>query len=143
MSSGRASGLIGRDEKEGVAMRKIMAGEFMTVDGVCEAPDKWSMQFFNDEVGAIIGANMARSDAMLMGRRTYEEWAAYWPGKTVEDDQFADYINNVQKYVVSTTLTSVDWKGAALLSGDFREEITKLKEQPGKDIAISGSITLV
>ncbi|HYU56607.1 MAG TPA: dihydrofolate reductase family protein [Actinomycetota bacterium] len=123
--------------------RKIIAGEFMALDGVLESPDKWSMPYFNDEVGAIIGTNMERSDAMLMGRRTYEEWAAYWPGKTAEDDEFAPYINSVAKFVVSTTLTSVEWEGTTLLNGDFREDITKLKHQPGKDIAVSGSITLV
>jgi dihydrofolate reductase len=86
---------------------------------------------------------MASSDAMLMGRRTYEEWAAYWPDKTAEDDPFAGYINTVQKYVMTTTLDKADWEGTTLLKGDLREEITKLKEQDGKDIAMSGSITLV
>ncbi len=124
-------------------MRKIMAGLFMTLDGVCEAPDKWSMPYFNEEVGAIIGANMARSDAMLLGRRTYEEWADYWPGKTEADDPFAGYINTVPKFVPTTTLETATWEGTTLLKGDFRREITGLKEQEGKDIAISGSITLV
>jgi dihydrofolate reductase len=124
-------------------MRKLKAGEFMTLNGVTESPDKWSFPYFNDEVGAVIGESIMASDAMLMGRRTYEEWAEYWPGKTAEDDPFADYINNVQKYVMTTTLDKADWEGTTLLKGDLREEITKLKEQDGKDIAMSGSITLV
>ena len=85
-------------------MRRIVAGLFMTVDGSVHEPGEWSFPYFNDQVGEVITATMQDSDAMLLGRRTYEAWADYWPGKTAEDDQFADYINNVQKYVVSTTL---------------------------------------
>lgn len=125
-------------------MRRIVAGEFMTLDGVLERPDLWSGPYFSDEVGAVIGANMANADALLLGRVTYQEWQGYWPGKTVDDDPFAGFINHVPKYVVSTTLDSVDesWD-AHLLGGDFREEITKLKETEGGEIAISGGITLV
>jgi dihydrofolate reductase len=124
-------------------MRRIVAGEFMTLNGVLEGPEQWSIPYFTDEVGAFIGGNIERADAILMGRRTYEEWVGYWPGKTAEDDPFAGFINNVPKYVVSTTLQSVEWEGTTLLNGDFREDITKLKDQPGKDIVVSGSITLV
>ena len=125
-------------------MRRIWAGEFMTLDGVLESPDQWSMPYFSDEVGAIIGANMASSDAMLLGRVTYQEWQSYWPDKTAEDDPFATFINNSPKYVVSTTLDSVDeaW-GATLLQGDFREAITGLKEGEGGDIIVNGCITLL
>lgn len=125
-------------------MRTIWAGEFMTLDGVLESPDQWSMPYFNDEVGSIIGANMASSDAMLLGRVTYQEWQGYWPDKTAEDDAFASFINNTPKYVVSTTLDSVDeaW-GATLLQGDFRESITTLKESEGGDIIVNGCITLL
>jgi dihydrofolate reductase len=125
-------------------MKKILAGEFMTLDGVLERPDIWSMPYFSDEVGEIISANIEQCDAILMGRVTYQEWVGYWPGKTAEDDPFAGFINTVPKYVVSTTLESVEWEGATLLDGsNFREEITRLKEQDGKDIAVSGSITVV
>ncbi len=125
-------------------MRRIVAGEFMTLDGVLERPDQWSMPYFNEEVGALIGGAMAESDAMLLGRVTYQEWQPYWPGMTAEDDQFAGFINSVPKFVVSTTLQSVDesW-GATLLKGDFREQITALKASEGRDIAVSGGITLV
>jgi dihydrofolate reductase len=124
-------------------MRRIVAGLFMSLDGVVESPDQWSMPYFNDQVGRFIGSSMESSDAMLLGRRTYEEWAEYWPGKTTEDDPFASYINAVPKFVVSTTLKSVEWQGSTLISGDIGEGITRLKEEDGKDIAISGSITLV
>jgi dihydrofolate reductase len=122
--------------------RKVLAGLFMTLDGVCENPGAWSMSYFNDQIGKIIGDNMAASDAMLLGRRTYEEWASYWPDKTAEDDPFADYINNIPKYTVSTTLKEpLEWRGSTLISGT--DGIRELREKPGKDIAISGSITLV
>lgn len=124
-------------------MRKIIAGLFMSLDGVVESPDKWSFPYFNDEVGQVIGSSMAASDAMLLRRRTYEEWAAYWPDKTAKDDPFADYINDIPKVVVSTTLKSVEWRNSTLVTGDVAEEIAKLKQQPGEGIAISGSITLI
>ena len=125
-------------------MRRIVAGEFMTLDGVLERPDQWSTPYLNDEVGALIGGAVAESDAMLLGRVTYQEWQPYWPGVSAEDEPFAGFINTVPKYVVSTTLDSVDesW-GATLLKGDVREQITALKESEGKDIAVSGCITLV
>jgi dihydrofolate reductase len=80
---------------------------------------------------------------MLLGRRTYEEFVSYWPDKTAKDDPYADYINATQKFVVSTTLKSVEWRNSTLITGDVAEELTKLKQQPGKDIAIIGSPTLV
>ncbi|WP_066935182.1 dihydrofolate reductase family protein [Microtetraspora fusca] len=124
-------------------MRKIVAAFFISLDGVVESPDKWHFPYFNDEMGAAIGAQMSESDAMMMGRVMYEDWAAYWPGKTEADDPFAPFINNIQKYVVSSTLDKVEWQNCTLVSGDFVEEITKLKQEPGKSISISGSTTLV
>jgi dihydrofolate reductase len=124
-------------------MRKIIAGFFISLDGVVEGPDKWHFPYFNDEMGAAVGAQMEESDALLMGRVMYQEWAAYWPGKTAEDDPFAGYINNISKYVVSTTLDSADWENTTLLRGDLVEQITELKNRPGKHISMSGSTTLV
>jgi dihydrofolate reductase len=129
---------------EEVAMRKLQAGLFMTLNGVVEDPGTWSLPYFSDAVGRVIGANMAAADAMLLGRRTYEDWARYWPGKTAEDDPFAGFINSVPKYVVSQTLAEpLTWEGATLVRGDTAAAIRALKAQPGKTIAISGSITLV
>ena len=85
-------------------MRKIVAGLFISLDGVTEAPEEWHFPYFNDEMGKAVGANMERSDALLLGRVTYDAFASYWPDKTGADDPFADYINNVPKYVVSNTL---------------------------------------
>jgi dihydrofolate reductase len=125
-------------------MRRIVAGEFISVDGVVEEPGEWSMKYFTSEVGAEIGKNMQGSDAMLLGRVQYEQWSEYWPSKTDADDPFAGYINNVRKYVVSSTLDSVDWNNSTLIDGTAAaKEIGELKTQPGKDIVISGSITLM
>ena len=125
-------------------MRRIVAGEFISVDGVVEEPGEWSMKYFTPEVGAEIGKNMQSSDAMLMGRRQYVQWSEYWPTKTDADDPFAGYINNVRKYVVSSTLDSVEWNNSTLIDGTAAaKEIAELKAQPGKDIVISGSISLM
>lgn len=124
-------------------MRKIVAGLFLSLDGVYESPDKWHFTYFSDEMGAAIGEQMAEADAMLLGRVTYQEWADYWPNHTGEDVEFADYLNNTQKYVVSNTLETAGWQNSTLVKGDLVEEITRLKQQPGKNIAMSGSGTLV
>ncbi|HEY3212929.1 MAG TPA: dihydrofolate reductase family protein [Actinomycetota bacterium] len=124
-------------------MRDIVAVEFVSVDGVAEAPEKWTTPYFDDDVGQAMQAGMDASDAMLLGRRTYEDFVAYWPDKTAEDDPYADYINATQKFVVSRTLTSVQWRNSTLITGDVVEELTKLKRQPGKNITIVGSPTLM
>lgn len=124
-------------------MRKILAWLYVSVDGVVEAPEKWAHPYLDDELGQAAQAGMEAADAMLLGRRTYEEFAAYWPHKTAEDDPFADYLNNTPKYVVSNTLESLEWRNSTLVSGDLVKEITELKEQPGKNIGIVGSATLV
>ncbi|MFE3448905.1 dihydrofolate reductase family protein [Nonomuraea sp. NPDC059194] len=124
-------------------MRKIVASYFISLDGVVESPDKWHFPYFNDEMGAAIGAQFAESDAMLMGRVLYQEWASYWPAKSDEDDDFAGHINGIQKYVVSNSLDSVDWNNTTLIPGDsFVERLTELKQQPGGTIAMNGSPTL-
>jgi dihydrofolate reductase len=124
-------------------MRKLVASLFLTLDGVMEAPEKWNFPFFNDEMGAVIEEAMASTDAFLLGRRTYEEWAAFWPSQPTEQNPMAEVINGTQKYVVSTTLDEVTWQNSALLGPDLAEEVSRLKRQPGKDISISGSATLV
>lgn len=123
-------------------MRKIVAALFMSLDGVVESPDKWHFPYFNEEMGAAIGSAMAESDALLMGRVNYEEWAAYWPSQP-GDDEFVAFMNSTPKYVVSTTLDTLTWHNSTLITGDVVAEINKLKQQPGKHIAISGSGTLV
>jgi dihydrofolate reductase len=124
-------------------MRKVTAGLFVSLDGVVESPEKWHFPYFNDEMGEAVGAAIASSDAMLLGRVTYQEFAAYWPGVSSEDEPFATHMNNTPKYVVSKTLDKAEWNNSTLISGNVAEEITKLKQQPGKNIGITGSATLV
>ena len=125
-------------------MRKVVAGEFVSLDGVMESPGEWHFPYFNDEMGEAVGASMAAADAMLLGRVTYQEFASYWPGASSEDQPFADYMNNTPKYVVSTTLEEpLEWNNSTLIKGNVTEEIARLKQQPGKNIGITGSATLV
>jgi dihydrofolate reductase len=123
-------------------MRKIVAGLFVSLDGVTEAPENWQLAYVNDELLEAVGSAMAESDTILLGRRTDEEFAAYWPNQG-SGVPFADHMNNTPKLVVSTTLDTVQWQGASLLNGDVAEELTSLKRQPGKDISLLGSATLV
>jgi RibD C-terminal domain len=83
-------------------MRKLVANFFLSLDGVMEAPDKWQFPYFNDEIGQAVTAAFTSSDALLLGRVNYPEWAAYWPTST--DQPIADIMNNIRKHVVSTTL---------------------------------------
>lgn len=124
-------------------MRKIVAGTFLSLDGVMEAPDKWHFPYFDEEMGAVIGEAIGASDALLMGRRTYEEWAAFWPNQDPASDPFVSIMNDTPKYVASTTLTEVDWQNSALLEGDLADAVDELKAKPGKNIGMSGSATLV
>jgi dihydrofolate reductase len=133
-----------RSDFEEVTMRKVVAAEFVSLDGVMESPDKWHFPYFNEEMGQAVGEGFAASDAMLMGRVNYEEWAAYWPQQDPEENPFATTMNDVRKYVVSTTLEEpLQWSNSTLIKENVAEEIEKLKKGPGKDIVISGSGTLV
>ncbi|HEV8633859.1 MAG TPA: dihydrofolate reductase family protein [Chloroflexota bacterium] len=123
-------------------MRKIVAGLFLSLDGVMESPDQWHFPYFNDEMGEAVGAQMAAADTMLLGRRTYQEFAAYWPHQS-SDAELADYMNNTPKLVVSTTLKTVEWQNSTLINANVAQELSRLKQQPGKNIAITGSATLV
>ena len=124
-------------------MRKIVAGLFISLDNVYESPDQWHFPYFNDEMGEAVDKQMAASDAMLLGRVTYQEFASYWPNQSSADVDIADHMNNTPKFVVSSTLDTVEWQNSTLIKGDVAAELTRLKQQPGKDISISGSGSLV
>jgi dihydrofolate reductase len=115
---------------------------FVSLDGVFESPDQWHFPYFNDEMGEAVGSQMAESDAMLLGRVTYQEFAGYWPHQGSEVEM-ADAMNNTPKFVVSTTLDTAEWQNTTVVRGNIVEELTRLKQQPGKDLAIVGSGTLV
>jgi dihydrofolate reductase len=123
-------------------MRKIIAGLFISLDGVVESPEKWQFPYYNDETGQALGSSMSASDTLLLGRRTYQEFAAVWPARGTADPVGA-YMNNTPKLVVSTTLKTTDWENSTLLGGDVADELGELKQQSGKNINITGSITLV
>jgi dihydrofolate reductase len=125
-------------------MRKVVAAEFLSLDGVMESPDKWHFPYFNEEMGQVVGEGFAAADAMLMGRVNYEEWAAFWPGQDPEENPIADQMNAMKKYVVSTTLEEpLEWQNRALISENVAGEVAKLKQGEGGDIVISGSAALV
>ena len=122
-------------------MRRIVAGLFISLDGVIEDANEWMGAWFNAEVGQAVGAMIAAQDAMLLGRVTYDAFAAHWPQQTGE---MADTMNGTAKYVVSGTLESADWQNTTVIPRErATEQIAELKRQPGKDIGMTGSGTLV
>ena len=123
-------------------MRKIKSYFFISLDGVVESPDKWHFQYFDDEMGAAVGAGYATADALLMGRVLYDEWAAYWTEHA--DEPFGDVMNSIKKYVVSDSLRAAEWQNSELISGNVAtQKLTDIKAQEGGDIAMSGSPTTV
>jgi dihydrofolate reductase len=125
-------------------MRKVVAWELVSLDGVMQSPQEWAFSYSNDEMEEANEAGMAASDAMLLGRVTYQEFASYWPYQNSADQPFTDYLNNTPKFIVSTTLEEpLEWQNSVLIKGNVAEEIAKLKQQHGKDIGIVGSGALV
>ncbi len=120
-------------------MRNIVVTEFMSLDGVIEAP-AWSAPYWNDEISQFKDEEQESSDTLLLGRVTYEGFAAAWTG-SAEDG--ADFMNNSPKYVVSTTLDKAEWNNSRLIRDNLAEELTKLKQQDGRDILVYGSAQLV
>ena len=106
-----------------------------------EEPGRWSGPFFNDEAGQFKWDELQSSDALLLGRRTYEGFASAWPTMT-GTGEFGEKMNSMPKYVVSSTLGNLEWAGSKLIKGDVAEEVRKLKSQPGQDLLLSGSAQL-
>jgi dihydrofolate reductase len=121
-------------------MRKIVTGLFISLDGVVESPSDWLLS--SDEMWEVIGAGIAQSDAILLGRCTYLQFAEIWPNQG-SDVPMADFLNNTPKHVVSSTLDTLDWANSSLVTGDLAGEVAKLRDQPGKNVQIPGSPTLV
>ncbi len=135
-------------------MRKLIIAEFITLDGVIQAPGGadedtdggfahggWTFPYWHDDIGKHFFEAMMQSDALLLGRKTWQiHGSAFEP---MENDPFANTLNGVRKYVVSTTLTSADaWRNSTLISSNVVEEVRKIKQEPGKNILLDGSSVL-
>jgi dihydrofolate reductase len=118
----------------------IKASLFISLDGVIEAPETWHFDYFNDEMGAVVGQLMADNDATLLGRQTYDEFAAYWPSADPEDP-FTAVMNGARKFVVSTTVEDAAWENSTVVRGDVKSELIALKET--QKLGVTGSATLV
>jgi dihydrofolate reductase len=132
-------GVVGERQRETI-MRRIVVTEFVSLDGVMEEP-RWTFKYWNDEIAKFKGEESSASDALLLGRVTYQGFAAAWPQSKAEG---ADYFNSVRKYVISETLEEpLEWNNSILIKDNIVEQISDLKQQDGKDIAVHGSATLV
>jgi len=137
-------------------MRKLTVSEFVSLDGVMQAPGGadedtedgfqhggWQMAYFDDVAGERIGASMTQTGAFLFGRKTYEIFASYWPTQP-DDNPFAKILNGLPKYVASTTLAEpLAWQNSTLLQGDVAKAVAELKEGEGGNIVVLGSGGLV
>src|ERR1700737_3052520 len=112
---------------------RLVATEYLPLDGVFAEPGHWSFPFFNQEAGQFKWNELQASDALLLRRNTYEGFAAAWP-TMAGTGEFGEKMNSMTKYVVSSTLDKVAWTGSKLLQGDLATEIRKLKEEPGRDL---------
>jgi len=123
-----------------MAMRKVILSEYMTLDGVMEQPS-WTVPYWTDAIAKFKYDELFSSDALLLGRVTYEGFAAAWP--SVNDEQvFADRMNGLPKYVATATLTDLTWNNARALEGDVAAAVRALKEQDGQNILMYGSAAL-
>lgn len=136
-------------------MSKVVVTNHLTLDGVMQAPGRpdedrrggfehggWAPPYGDSVMGSVMGEGIAKGGALLLGRRTYEDFAAFWPNQ--EGNPFSGVLNNLQKYVASTTLKEpLPWSNSTLLEGDAAEAVARLKEKPGKDLAVLGSGELV
>ena len=120
-------------------MRQVVCYTLLSLDGVAEAPDRYVLDF-DEEMYANLSRVIDAQDAVLLGRRMYDEWAAYWP--TSDDEPFATFINGVRKYVATSTQPQTVWANSSVIDGPVPEFVRDLKEQPGADIGIHGSIEL-
>jgi dihydrofolate reductase len=116
-------------------MRKIVAGLFFSLDGVVESPDRWGFQFMTAKMSKGISAGITQADTVLLGKRTYLEFAKLWPGQGSQVPM-ADFLNQSHKYVVSSTLERLDWQPASLIKGNLLEELNRRKQQPGSNIQV-------
>jgi dihydrofolate reductase len=141
-------------QSKGATMRKIIVLSFISIDGVMQAPGGptedtsgnfayggWTVPYFDDAAGAIMGKQMSQPFDLLLGRKTYDIFAAYWPKQ--QDSEIGDVFGKSIKYVASHTLTNPDWKETVVLNGDVAARIKELKQQDGPDLQVHGSGNLI
>ena len=125
---------------------------FVTLDGIIEAPgfdehrsgrNAWALRFQTDEDEVFNKGQAMSAEAFLLGRRTWQIWAAFWPTQTAGDNELTEWMNSIPKYVVSNTLKRADWNNTTIISGDIAAQVAKLKAQPGGDVLVYGSPDLV
>ena len=137
-------------------MRKLIVLSFITLDGVMQAPGGpeedptggfkyggWVAGYFDDFLGKVMERQMSKPFNLLLGRKTYEIFAAHWPYVKADEDPFAASMNKAKKYVASKTLKRLDWTNSKLIKGDVAKEVKKLKEQDGPEIQVHGSGNLI
>jgi dihydrofolate reductase len=137
-------------------MRKLVVGTFLSLDGVMQAPGApdedreggfahggWTVPLFDEQLGQIMSEQIPRAGGLVLGRKTYEIFAASWPLITDDTDPIASTLNRIPKYVASRTLSTVEWNNSTLLTGDIAEAVAKLKNEPGAELQIAGSGELV
>lgn len=133
-------------------MTRITAGLFISLDGVVEAPDQWHFPYFNDEMGAAVDAQLGSAETILLGRATFDSFVGAWPQREAdggEDAEFAEKLGDTRKIVVSRRQlgfgsgSGYDWRNSEQLQGDLITGVRELKAQPGGDIAIAGSVSVV
>ena len=121
---------------------RLVATEYLSLDGYFDEPGHWSMPFFSEEAAQFKWKELEASDALLLGRTTYEGFAAAWPKMREETGPFGAKMNDMPKYVVSSTLPEASWSGSILIRANFLDEIRKLKGRPGGDLLLAGSARL-
>lgn len=126
-------------------MRKIIVSAWVTLDGIYDADSmqEWFFPFNSEEKMEYIKGSILQASALLIGRTTYEMFEAYWPHTQTDDEELANQMNSMKKYVVSTSLEKADWNNSTLINQNIIDEIKKLKKQDGSEIQIPGSSTLV
>lgn len=135
--------------------KKLVVGTFVTLDGVMQGPggpdeDReggfehggWSVNYWDQMMGQTMDAQMPKADTLLLGRKTYEIFAAHWP-HAGDEDPTAAQLNSMHKYVASRTLDKVEWNNSTLLEGDVAEAVAKLKQESGGEIHVTGSGDLI
>lgn len=123
-------------------MRKLVAGLFISLDGVVESPGEWGFRYMDAAMAQRMAEGIAQADAILLGRETYTLFHGLWAHQG-DSSPMATFLNRTPKFVVSQTLKELPWEPARLLSGDLVEEVSRLKNQPGKNIQVPGSPRLV